>query len=141
MKIKTGVVLAVVLSGVLFGSICSFCQAQGIEPYAGFKGKVGRTFQDSAPWWPEPPKAPEGAPNIVIVLADDLGFSDIGAYGSEIMTPQPRSSRGKRPQVHQFSNPFDLLTLQGCPPDRTQLSFCGRGVDCQLRPWFSRLRG
>ena len=26
-------------------------------------------------------------PNIVLIMADDMGFSDIGCYGSEIKTP------------------------------------------------------
>lgn len=31
--------------------------------------------------------APQSAPNVVVVLVDDMGFSDIGPYGSEIPTP------------------------------------------------------
>ncbi len=27
-------------------------------------------------------------PNLIVILADDLGFSDLGCYGSEIETPQ-----------------------------------------------------
>lgn len=33
------------------------------------------------------PGLPDGRPNILLILADDMGFSDIGCYGSEIFTP------------------------------------------------------
>ncbi|GIH96496.1 arylsulfatase [Planobispora siamensis] len=53
--------------------------------YEGFPGRVGRTFAGSESWWP-PRASAAGRPNIVIVLADDVGFSDLGCYGSEIPT-------------------------------------------------------
>ena len=37
--------------------------------------------------WPAEPTPPLGAPNIVFVLVDDVGFSDIGCFGGEIDTP------------------------------------------------------
>ena len=55
--------------------------------YDGFEGRVGRTVAGSESWWPAVPTAPEGAPNVIVMLVDDLGFSDLGCYGSEIDTP------------------------------------------------------
>ncbi|PSO15229.1 arylsulfatase [Bradyrhizobium sp. MOS003] len=52
-----------------------------------FGGTVGKTVAESKPWWPEAPRPPAGAPNILVVLFDDVGFSDFGCYGSAIRTP------------------------------------------------------
>jgi arylsulfatase len=52
-----------------------------------FKGRIGRTVEESQPWWPELPRPRDGAPNVVVILFDDLGFSHLGCYGSSIETP------------------------------------------------------
>lgn len=53
-----------------------------------FKGTIGRTYRDSKAWWADPPAAPKNAPNVVFIVLDDVGFSDLGCYGSEIATPR-----------------------------------------------------
>ena len=58
-----------------------------LAPYGGFGGRVGRVFATSEPWWKPEPSRREGAPNIVVMMCDDLGYSDLGCYGSEIPTP------------------------------------------------------
>ncbi len=51
-----------------------------------FQGVIGRTVQESQPWWPPSPMK-AGAPNVVMVVLDDSGFSHFGCYGSTIETP------------------------------------------------------
>ncbi|MDX2165458.1 MAG: arylsulfatase [Deltaproteobacteria bacterium] len=53
----------------------------------GKSAEIAESFQDSRPAYAADVRAPEGAPNIVVVVLDDVGFADLGCYGSEIRTP------------------------------------------------------
>ena len=53
-----------------------------------FGGKIGHDWRDSEPWWPPVPAPPDGAPNVVLVVLDDVGFAQLGCYGSDIETPR-----------------------------------------------------
>jgi arylsulfatase len=58
------------------------------KPEEGFKdAKIGRTYKDSTPGTIALTKAPEGAPNVLIVLIDDAGFGQWGTFGGQVPTP------------------------------------------------------
>jgi arylsulfatase len=80
-----------------------------------FGGSIGRSFRDSTPWTPEPPQAPSGAPDVIFIVLDDVGFSDLGCYGSEIDTPNMNrlGTRGL-----QYTN-FHVTSM--CSPTRACL--------------------
>ncbi|MGH3503756.1 MAG: arylsulfatase [Nocardioidaceae bacterium] len=87
----------------------------GEAPEAAEVGHVGRTYEDSVPWWPEPARPPRGSPNVVVMVLDDVGFGSLGCYGSEIATPAMDSiaQRGVR-----YTN-FHVTPL--CSPTRASL--------------------
>lgn len=58
--------------------------------------------------------APGGKPNIVIILADDLGFSDLGCYGSEIFTPYLDRLAGAGMRFTQFYNTARCCPTRAC---------------------------
>ena len=82
--------------------------------------RIGRVMGASTPWWPERPNA-EGKPNVVVVLVDDVGFSDVGCFGSEISTPVLDSLAANGLRFTNFhSNPM-------CSPTRASLL---TGLNC-----------
>jgi arylsulfatase A-like enzyme len=53
-----------------------------------FQGQVGLTPAESAPpQWPAPVTAPKGAPNVLVILTDDVGFGASSTFGGPIPTP------------------------------------------------------
>jgi len=58
--------------------------AQSQQP---FRGVVGKTLAESKEWWPQPIKAPAGAPNVIWIVLDDVGYGASGTFGGVIRTP------------------------------------------------------
>lgn len=54
---------------------------------AQFKGSIGRTWEESKPWWPQPTRAPPDAPDIVYIILDDVRYGWLSCYGGPIDTP------------------------------------------------------
>ncbi len=52
-----------------------------------FPGIVGRTPEESSPAWPSPLRAKKGAPNVLFIVIDDMGYGQLGCFGSPIRTP------------------------------------------------------
>ncbi len=57
------------------------------SPPPPFKGQIGLSAKDSKPDFPQPVHAPKGAPNVVLVLLDDVGYGASSAFGGPISTP------------------------------------------------------
>jgi arylsulfatase len=52
-----------------------------------FNGRIGRTWKESEPSFPVPVKAPPGAPNILYVVLDDVGYGWADTFGGLVETP------------------------------------------------------
>lgn len=78
--------LALTLLGGSFALAPAYAQniTQQQQP---FKGVVGTNSADSKPVWTDPIKAPAGAPNVIWILLDDVGFGATSALGGVIRTP------------------------------------------------------
>jgi arylsulfatase A-like enzyme len=57
------------------------------RPEPPFQGKIERTLKGSVPDFPKGVEAPAGAPNILLILTDDVGFGACSTFGGPIQTP------------------------------------------------------
>jgi arylsulfatase A-like enzyme len=80
-----------------------------------FGGRIGDDWRSSEPWWPPTPAPPEGAPNVLLIVLDDVGFAQLGCYGSDIDTPVLDGLAAKGIRLSNFH------TTALCSPTRAAL--------------------
>jgi arylsulfatase A-like enzyme len=56
------------------------------RPEPAFGGKIGRTVKESTPDFSKAVEPPAGAPNILLILTDDVGFGASSTFGGPIQT-------------------------------------------------------
>jgi arylsulfatase len=86
------------------------------RPDFHFPGSVGRTYLDSdPPQFPQPVQPPKGAPNVVLMLIDDVGFGQFSTFGGGVPSPtmDKLAAEGLR------YNRFHMTAL--CSPTRATL--------------------
>src|SRR5262249_45340928 len=86
------------------------------RPDFHFEGEIGRTFLESdKAQFPQPVKAPKGAPNIVLILLDDAGFGQFSTFGGGIPSPTMDKLAGEGLRYNRFH------TTALCSPTRAAL--------------------
>ena len=102
------------------------------KPDPEFKGKIGQTYKDSTPSYPQPLTAPPGAPNVLLILLDDVGFGMCSTFGGPVPTPH----LDKLAKDGLIYNRFHTTAL--CSPTRAALltgrnhHSCGTGVIIEM---------
>jgi arylsulfatase len=80
-----------------------------------FEGELGRLFADSTPRRLTSPTAPAGAPNVIVILLDDVGFGSCSTFGGPVPTPALDRVAATGLRYNQFH------TTALCSPTRAAL--------------------
>ncbi len=119
-------------------------QSQATIPYREqkFTGNVGTSYKNSDPaQFPKPVSAPKGAPNVLVVLLDDVGFGQFSVSGGAIPSP----SMEKLAEEGVFYNRFHTTAL--CSPTRAALltgrnhHVAGTGIITELATGYDGYTG
>jgi len=85
------------------------------RPEPPFGGKIGRTVKDSVKDFPKAVEAPKGAPNVLVILTDDVGFGASSTFGG----PIPTATMDRLAKSGLRYNQFHTTAL--CSPTRAAL--------------------
>ncbi len=85
------------------------------KPAEPFSGHIGTTSDQSTPDFPEMVAAPDHAPNILLILTDDVGFAASGTFGGPIATPNLDALAATGLKYNEFH------TTAMCSPTRASL--------------------
>ncbi len=72
---------------------CMFVAASAVaqdvlpRPPAPFAGTLGPSFEQSKQDWPRAVRAPKEAPNVLLIMTDDVGYAATSAFGGPVPTP------------------------------------------------------
>jgi arylsulfatase len=118
-SVKRGLLLAAV------GALLGYAASGGLPRFKsvwaaqlaqdGFKGVVGRTYKESEPYYAPRVTPPKGAPNVLLVLLDDVGFGQASTFGGPIQTPNLDKLARNGLRYNQFH------TTALCSPTRAAL--------------------
>jgi len=115
---------------LLMGSL--FTQHSYAQDQQTYQGTVGKTLGDSKEWWAPVVKAPAGAPNVVLIVLDDVGFGASSAFGGLIHTPTLDSLANNGLRYTNFH------TTAICAPTRSAL-LTGRNSSFVHESGFSHI--
>jgi len=106
---------AAALCVLAFAAVPALAQNVLPRPAEPFAGKIGTTYADSTAAFPAPVTAPAGAPNVVLILTDDVGFGAASTFGGAIPTPHLDHLAGEGLRFNRFH------TTAMCSPTRAAL--------------------
>ncbi len=80
------------LASVAYGDVISPDKAESVMVVRANKSEecqpvVGLTYKDSTQCWSKEAQPPKGAPNIVFLVLDDIGYGGLGCFGGPVDTP------------------------------------------------------
>ena len=85
------------------------------QPDAPFSGRITERADQSAQAFPTRVRAPDGAPNILVVMTDDMGFGASSTFGGPVPTPNLDALASRGVRLTQFH------TTGMCSPSRAAL--------------------